>query len=150
MAGMAGVFVAGFALAGGSGAALDDTTTTGITLTDITSVTTNLTTNLTTSLPTSVLTDTQAVKPKPPPRKQRRKRRVTTTSTAATTAPPPATTTSPARTTGRARPRRATTVAAAATGSSGLPAWAFGGFAVAAVLIAAGLGGLYVTRIRKP
>jgi hypothetical protein len=134
-------------LAGGTGAALDETTATGISLTDITSITTNVTTNVTTNLPTTVLTATVAVKPKPPPPRKRRKRTVPTTSTAATTAAPAATTQS-ARTT--ARPRgRATTIAAAETGSSGLPGWAIAGFALGGVLIAAGLGGLYITRIRR-
>ena len=139
---------AGFALAGETSAWPGETTA-GITLTDITSVTTDVTTDMTTNVPTTVLTATRAVKPKPPPRKHGRKRTVaTSTSTAATTARPPATTHG-ARTTARV-PRRGTTIAAAGAGSSSLPGWAIVGFVLGGVLIAAGLGGLYVTRIRRP
>jgi hypothetical protein len=139
--------VTGFALAGETGAAPGDSTATEITLTDITSVT-SVTTDVTTILPTTVLTATRAVKVKPPPRKHARKRKVSTsTSTAATTARPPATTQLP-RTTPWA-PRRGTTIAAAGAGSSSLPGWAIAGMVLGGVLIAAGLGGLYITRIRR-
>jgi hypothetical protein len=141
----AGLAAAGFALAGETGAAPGDTTGTSLTLPGITSVTATLPTSATKSLPTTAVTTTRPLKPKHPSRKHRRKRTVST-ATAATTASPPSPT--GAATTAARLQRRATTVPAPASESKALPRWAIGGFAVAGLLIATGLGGLYVTRIR--
>jgi hypothetical protein len=135
---------AGFALAGESGTAADETS--DLTLTEITSVTESLPTSVTTSVPTtapsvSVATTSQE-------RHQRRhvRRRARTTSTAATTAAPFAST---AATTTKSPRRRPTTVAAAVGTTSGsIPRWAIAGIVIAGALIAVGLGGLYATRAR--